>query len=192
MTRPPTQVLGAAAIGAAALAAGLLLLWSPWRGLPPGPLGEDPGAPNRIAFDVEVGRPFSYGLVLLRNPDPAPAEIAAVELVGATTGIELVASAVRPLSEAADHGLVANDRAYPPPALAGHLRPALGARIAEYRDPSHAVELILGLRVAAPGTHAFAAVAVRYLVSGTAYRVVFPYALTVCAPPPGGACPEPG
>jgi hypothetical protein len=184
------RLLGA---GAALLAAAaLLLLWSPWRNLPPGPLGDDSGAPNRIAFGVEVGRPFSYGLVVLRNPAAVPLEIVGVELVGATGAIELVASSLRHLSDAPGHGLVANDRTYPPAALAGHLRPALGARIGPSRDPSDADELVLGLRVAATGSHGFSAVAVGYRLGGDRYRVVFPYALVVCAPPSAAGCGEPG
>jgi len=172
-------------------AAASVLAWGPWRTPPAGPLGEDPGAPNRIAFDVEVGRPFTYGLVVLRNPARTPAEIIRVELVDATAGIELVASTVRSLSEVPAHGLVANDRTYPPPALAGHLRPAVGAQIGPSRGPADGVELVLGLRVDGQGAHGFSAVAVRYRVGGDTYRVVFPYALVVCSPPSAVACRAP-
>jgi len=176
---------GAAALGA--VAAATVLIW-PMAAVPAGPLGRDLGAPNRIAFDVELGRPFTYGLLLIRNPGARPATIEAVELDEMTPGIALVDAAVRPLSEAIEHGLVANDRTYPPPALAGHLAPAVGAVVEHTRDPSDGVELVLGLRVDAPGRHGFAGVAVAYRVDGVGYRVVYPAALEVCAPPSAGTC----
>lgn len=185
MTRRQLTWLGAVVlVGAAAP----LVLLAPWRGLDPGPMGADPGAPNRIAFAVEAGTPFSYGLVVLRNPGLVAAEVTGVELVGAAPELVLVEATVRSLRDVPDHGLIANDASYPPAVLAGHLAPAVGARIPASSSPADAMELVLALRVDVPGTRGFTAVAVRYELGGDAYRAVFPNALVVCAPGPDEAC----
>jgi len=158
----------------------------------PGPLASDLGEPNTIVFDVEVAEQFSYGLVVLRNPATAVARITGVELTGRAGSIELFDASVRSLRDAPGHGLVANDRAYPPTALIGAVSPAIGARIAPYREPGDGVELVLGLRVLVAGSHGFSGVAVRYELDHVTHRALFPFALSVCAPPSGRICDPAG
>lgn len=183
--------IGLAALLACGLAGGMgmaLLAGDP----SPGPLANDLGEPNTIVFDVEVGEPFSYGLVVLRNPASTVARITGVELGGRAGRIELFDVSVRSLRDAPAHGLVANDRVYPPTALIGAVSPAIGARINPHREPGDGVELVLGLRVPVAGSHGFTGVVVRYELDHVAYRALFPFALTVCAPPAEGPCEPAG
>lgn len=158
----------------------------------PGPLANDLGEPNTIVFGVRVGEPFSYGLVVLRNPASTVARITGVELAGRTGTIELFDASVRSLRDAPGHGLVANERVYPPTALVGAISPAIGAGVPPYHEPGDGVELVLGLRVPTAGRNGFSAVVVRYELDQVAHRALFPFALTVCAPPAERPCEPAG
>lgn len=174
----------------ASVAAGALAVLS---GDPsPGPLARDVGEPNTIAFDVEIGQPFSYGLVVLRNPASREVRITGVELADPWGRIELLEAGVRSMHDLPDHGLVANDRVYPPVALAGSVAPAIGARVPPLAGPRDAVELVLGLRADGAGSSGFHGVIVSYELDRATHRALFPFALTVCAPPSGRRCDRAG
>ncbi len=185
MTRRGFVVAAVTAVVAAA-AIGVAFVIGPWHELPPGPLGVETGVPNQISFDVDAGRSFTYGLVVLENRSERSAEVTGVELVGTIGSLELVSSSIRGLRDAPDHGLIANDRSFPPSALGGVLRPAIGSLIEPYRAPPDGVELVLELRANDPGGHGFAAVAVDYRQGNRAFRVVFPSSLRVCVGPENG------
>ena len=102
-----------------------------------GPLACPPGCAHlTLAFPVDPRRPFTYGLLLLRNRG---GEAAVLERVGArelSPGMQLVGAVVVPTRDNPWH-VTADDHAhFPPPNVAQVVRPLQGYELLPAREPS--------------------------------------------------------
>jgi len=184
MTRlalPGAVALAALAAGAAIVLA--LLLRNRAADLAPGPLACPDACPRlALAFPVDVHRPFTYGLLLLRNRGRAPAVLERVRPGELTPGMRLVGAVVVPVARNPWH-VTADDHArFPPANLVGRVRALAGYAVAPTRGPGDALEVLLGFVLTRAGRFGFRDLAVEYRVGERRYRAVFPYRLRVCAP----------
>ena len=136
-----------------------------------GPLAYPPGTRSHGTFPVELGRPYSWGEVLLRNEGRLAVTLDAVELVRPSPGLVVVGlRVVRPSS-----GLIGF--------LAGWERSGLepeGTLVGPGRTNER--ELVVGLRVDAPGRYRVDGVRVRYHDALRRYVATFEHTILLCGP----------
>lgn len=136
-----------------------------------GPLALPPGTRSDGAFPVELGRPYSWGEVLLRNEGRLAVTLDEVELIRPSPGLVILdVRVVQPTS-----GLIGF--------LAGWKRSGLepeGALIGPGRANER--ELVVGLRVDAPGRYRLDGVRIRYHDALKRYVATFHQAIALCAP----------
>lgn len=181
MTRPLLvgSLVVAAALAAATLIVALLSGGGADTFRPPGgaterlggPLALPPETRSHGAFPVELGRPYSWGEVLLRNEGRLGVTLDTVELIGPSPDLVVLdVRVVRPTS-----GLIGF--------LVGWERSGLepeGALIGPGRMNEQ--ELVVGLRVDAPGRYRIDGVRVRYHDALERYVATFDQAIALCAP----------
>jgi hypothetical protein len=185
VTRKVLVPVGLAALaGAAALAFGLLRGPEGEEGdsgqAPPaatgpavagGPLELPQEAHTRGFFPVELGRPYSWGEILLRNEGRLPVTIDEVELVNAPPGLTILGvRAVRPRD-----GLIGFL-----PGWRGVGVTPVGLVLSP--GPEGDVELVVGLRIDDLGRYGIDGVTVRYHDALERYVVHFDQRIGVCGP----------
>jgi hypothetical protein len=136
-----------------------------------GPLASPPGTRSNGAFPVELGRPYSWGEVLLRNEGRLAVTLDAIELIRASPDLVILdVRVVRPTS-----GLIGF--------LAGWERSGVepeGTLVGAGRTNER--ELVVGLRVDAAGRYRIDGVRVRYHDALQRYVATFDQAIVLCAP----------
>ena len=136
-----------------------------------GPLALPPGTRSHGTFPVELGRPYSWGEVLIRNEGRLAVTLDRVELIRPSPDLVVLdVRVVRPTS-----GLIGF--------LTGWERSGLepeGALIGPGRMNER--ELVVGLRVDAPGRYRIDGVRVRYHDALERYVATFDQAIALCAP----------
>jgi hypothetical protein len=136
-----------------------------------GPLAYAPGTKSNGAFPVELGRPYSWGEVLLRNEGRLAVTLDAIELIRASPDLVILdVRVVRPTS-----GLIGF--------LAGWERSGVepeGTLVGAGRTNER--ELVVGLRVDAAGRYRIDGVRVRYHDALQRYVATFDQAIVLCAP----------
>ena len=136
-----------------------------------GPLALPPGTRSDGAFPVDLGRPYSWGEVLLRNGGRLAVTLDAVELIRPSPGLVVLdVRVVRPTS-----GLIGF--------LPGWERSGLDPE-STLIGPGRANEreLVVGLRVDAPGRYRLDGVRVRYHDALQRYVATFDQSIVLCAP----------
>jgi hypothetical protein len=174
----------AAAIGALAAVGGVLAwaLSTPEPTLTAGPLACRECGITGLAFPVDAGQPFTYGLLTLRNSGNETAVLDRVVPLEPTPGLRLVGEVALPTRKnpwnitASDHGH------FPPENVLRAVRPVRGYRIPPARAPSDLHEIMLGFTVPRPGRFGFRRLAVAYHVGDTRYRALFDFRFRACAP----------
>ena len=181
MTRRPLvgSLVVAAALGAAILVVALRAGGGADTFSPPGaatevaggPLALPPGTRSHGTFPVELGRPYSWGEVLFRNEGRLAVTLDDVELIRPSPGLVILdVRVVQPMARLIGF-------------LAGWERSGLepeGALIGPGRTNEH--ELVVGLRVDAPGRYRIDGVRVRYHDALERYVATFDQAIVLCAP----------
>jgi hypothetical protein len=166
--------LGAGALGVALRAGGGADEPGPSVAAPKlagGPLALPPGTRSRGTFPVELGRPYSWGEVLLRNEGRLAVTLDEVELIRPSPGL-LTLGVRAPHPRAGLIGFLAGwERAGVEPE---------GTVIGPGKTDER--ELVIGLRVDAPGRYGIDGVQVRYHDALQRYVATFDQALALCAP----------
>jgi hypothetical protein len=173
------SLVGAAALGAATLVVALsagggadtISLPGAAAESAGGPLALPPGTRSQGTFPVELGRPYSWGEVLLRNEGRLAVTLDTVELIRPSPDLVVLAvRVVRPTS-----GLIGflvgweGSGLEPESALIGPGR-------------ANERELVVGLRVDAPGRYGLDGVRVRYHDALQRYVATFDQSIVLCAP----------
>jgi len=136
-----------------------------------GPLAYPLETRTRGFFPVDLGRPYSWGEVLLRNEGHLAVTIDELELIGPSPGLVILGvRAVRP-----EGGLIGFLPGWQPEGP----RPE-GLVIAPGRD--HDRELVVGLRIDEPGSYRIRGVRVRYHDALDRYVAMFDQAVGLCGP----------
>ena len=165
--------LGAATLVVALRAGGADTVSPPGRAteVTGGPLALPPGTRSHGTFPVELGRPYSWGEVLLRNEGRLAVTLDDVELIRPSPGLVILdVRVVQPMSRLI--GFLAGweqSGFEPEEALIGPGR-------------SNERELVVGLRVDAPGRYRIDGVRVRYHDALERYAATFDQAIVLCAP----------
>jgi hypothetical protein len=137
-----------------------------------GPLALPPGTRSQGTFPVELGRPYSWGEVLLRNEGRLAVTLDGVEFVRPSSGLAILdVRVVRPTD-----GLIGFLAGWEPEGL----EPG-GALIGPGRANER--ELVVGLRVDEPGRYRLDGVRVRYHDALQRYVATFDQTIALCAPP---------
>jgi hypothetical protein len=148
------------------------------------------GSRTRTSFPVDLGQLFTFGGIVLENSAGSPAVLEAIRLEPPlNSGMEIVD--VKVAGGERRVGYVGTDSQFPPPLLAPHLRPFLGAEVPPLRtgEGRNGVEVVFGLRVQTPGEFGFRKVLVDYRVGKRRHTVRLEDGFMACAPHsayPGG------
>jgi hypothetical protein len=141
--------------------------------IPGGPLDYPQETHTRGLFPVELGRPYSWGEVLLRNDGELAVTVDAVELIRPSPGLVVLGvRAVRPSDAGGLIGFLPGWRREGVPTAGLVLRPGADGD----------VELVVGVRIDRPGAYGIAGVRVRYHDALNRYAVTFDQRLGVCGP----------
>ncbi len=136
-----------------------------------GPLANPPGTRSAGYFPVDLGRPYAWGDILLRNDGTTSIRIDRVELIEPSPGLVFLGMhAVQPKG-----GMVGLAAGY-----AGAGFPAEGLVVPPGRDEEF--ELIIGLRIDAPGAYRIRGVRVHYHDALQRYVATFDYLVNLCGP----------
>jgi hypothetical protein len=143
------------------------------------------GDPDSMSSSVRVGRPFTYGHVILFNSSDQVAVLDGVSLWRATSGLRLFALRADLPSRDAPGGTLARAPWYPPKGitlhpLAGFPVPARGYEHGDVRG-DRGVNLVLGLTIDHPGRFRFHGLVVRYHVGAHRYETIVHQAMQVCS-----------
>ena len=135
----------------------------------------------------DVGKPFSFGHVLLRTRGRLPATLERVRILGMTGGIELLGVQSRVVPDEQGRGMVLQAFGYPPaewpsmPLAAQHVVP-VGKTFEESGDPNEGLELVIGVRATKPGVARARAVEFTYRVGDRRYRETYDGSMYLCVP----------
>jgi hypothetical protein len=173
------------AVGALGLAVGMALTGSDPPRVPAsgGPLFW--GSVDSMGSSVRVGRPFTYGHVILFNSGDPVAVLDDVSLWRATPGLRLVAERADLPRRDALHGTLARAPWYPPRGIALHPLAGFPVRAHGYDHGDvrgdRGVNIVLGLTIGHPGRFSFHGLVVRYHVGGHRYETIVYQAMQVCS-----------
>ncbi len=127
---------------------------------------------------ADVGRPFTFSDVVMRNFGDYPIVVDGVSLVESTPGIKIVGL----LAARTPPNWISGDADYPPP-FSFPMRPLKGYVIPPGENASHkSVLVIMGLEVSRNGVSGFSAVRIHYHVGSTRFEYIEAYGLAACAP----------
>ena len=138
-----------------------------------------PPVPQSGGFYAEVGHPFTFSDIVVRNCATEPAILERVDLVGLQSQMKLMGAR----AATARGPWISGDGSYPPwfpfptQPLHGFVVPPIGRA-----GGDAGVGIVLGLMLEAPGIHGFRSVQIWYRVGPQDYRYVVPYAVVACAP----------
>jgi hypothetical protein len=145
------------------------------------------GAGTEAGQRLEVGEPFSFGFVLLRNEAKLPAKIEKVRLLGLTGGLELLGISSRAVPDEQGKGMFLEAFGYPPhdwasqPLAGDHIVPVAKTRTPA-GTPGEGLELVIGVKATKAGVARARAVEFTYTVGGHRYREVYDGSMYLCAP----------
>jgi hypothetical protein len=150
-----------------------------------GPVFAGTGSETGARFDV--GKPFSFGYVLLRNHGRTPARLERVRILGVTGGLELLGIQARPVPDQQGKGMFLEAFGYPPPEwpsqpLAGQRFVPVGTTFEPSGNPNEGLELVIGVRATTAGVARARAVEFTYRVGGKRYREVYDGSMYLCVP----------
>lgn len=174
-------LLAAAIAAAASGAVGVALSRDSDRLRPGGPLACLRCAGEAVSLTVDPGKPFTHGLVLLRNRSGKAARLERVEVIDGPEHLRIVGARVLDPAQS-PWGLTALDRAFPPVGLARKSTELEDAVVPVPRREGEVREVLLGLMVDRPGVFVFRGIALEYAIGGKRYRAIFDQLMRVCAP----------
>ena len=138
------------------------------------------------SIPIDVGKPASFGLLVVANKQREPITLERVELVEPTPGLRLVGSYAQPTGSGLGVGLLSG---FPPSGAGPNRHDVAGYALA------HGAEARIVVGVASARTGSFDAKALRlyYRAKGKQYRDDWPFAVRVCSPakPWAGRCHAP-
>ena len=173
-----------------------------WWQDPSAPAPLDGGVRIGVGDAVEVGKPYSWGSVVLRNRSGRPAVVDRARILRSTPNLELagpVHSHFVGYGHTEADQMIAGDASGFPPArwpsrpLAEQNVVRVAERIEDDGSPGEGLQIVFGLVVTAPGEARATAIEVTYRVGGRRYREVFYNTVTLCAPTEAyqdRSCPE--
>jgi hypothetical protein len=167
--------VGATAVGFFAVRAGWPSAWSsrPFRDHPRAPLSDGPlrgGDFVSASGPAEVGRPYSYGLLWVRN-------------VGSKTVVLKDGSLVSPGHGLVVRGMYVQRNNRHPIGFVHGFTPAWGRPLkGVVIRPRQTVQIVVGLALSQAGAPAFHAIALVYESGGRTYEERFPSAGRLCNP----------
>jgi len=133
-----------------------------------GPLAWSPGRVWKSSLTIDVGRPFSYGMLEVENQGSDPAVLQRLSLLD-NDGIVVIGTYA--VHGNAEVGLIRS------------WRPDHKAQVAGAVIPPHAtLTIVLGLKVVEPGRHLFRGVQLDYRTGGASYGDVYGLSLAACTP----------
>jgi hypothetical protein len=142
-----------------------------------GPLACPDCGSNVLAMPVEVGRPLTYSLMVLRDHGRRTAVLDRVDLFRLSSGFRVLRLAVRrPIQP-----VYASLRRFPPPP-GDDLEPLRGFRVLPGAGPWREGQLVIGMRIDRPGVSSFNGIAVSYHVGKHRFRAILKAGFVVCGP----------
>jgi hypothetical protein len=141
------------------------------------------GSSTKTSFPVEIGQPFTYGVIVVSNQSRSTARLTDLRVKPALpAGMEIVALQVVGPNRTTI-GIGTDDR-YPPPELVGHLRPFKGTRVPPEDSPGGkgGVEVIFGFKINRAGMFGFEKVEIDYKIGTKPYTLVLEDGFVGCAP----------
>jgi hypothetical protein len=175
-------VVAVVALAAAACGAvGVVLLRDSDAPRAGGPLACFRCAGESVSLTVDPGKPFTHGLVLLRNRSDQDARLLSIDVVGRPKGLRIVgARLVDPARS--PWGLTALDRSFPPVGLESKTTKLEDGVVPVPRRQGEAREVLLGLVADSPGVFEFRGIVLEYAVDDVRYRARFEQLMRVCVP----------
>jgi hypothetical protein len=131
-------------------------------------------APGKVSIGapIAMGKPVSYGLLEVKNNSANPLVLDRAELVRPGSGIVLLGAFGLPVPSKTKIGLVAGFRV-----------PSDGHRLRGLTIAPHAeLQIVLGMKLATPGSYTFQAIALRYHDDHGSYRDSYPASGRLCSP----------
>ena len=180
------------AVGAAVLAAGGVFAYLALQEEAPGAGPLVPGDPTSSSFVVPISHPFTFGLLIFRNPSTHVAILERIRLISPSHGVRLVASGAALVPTDVPNGMTATSLTFPPPHT--RLRPVAGFHLPgrQPRVPRSYAQIVLGLQADKPGFYFFRRAELHYRIGSAHYRLVSPTAFSWCASTtyqhPGSPC----
>jgi hypothetical protein len=134
-----------------------------------------------LGFPARVGKPFGFGLPVLRNRSDEPVTLKGASLDGGSGGLEVLRT--QAAGEDRRLNLVANSLQLPYINRNQHPHPLEGAVVAPATSKAgrRGVEVILTLRAPAKGRYAFDGLRVDFSQNGDSFSKTFPYPVRICA-----------
>lgn len=175
---------------AVVVTAAVVLLVRSGSDLPEGPLRDPGDPPSAASLPVELGQPFSYGLLYLDSPVDRSLVVDEVRLMKATAGLRIIGQYLTPPYRPGENG-------FGPPGNPG-LETGVWKR--STWDPLPTVlparqvwEVILVLQIDRPGWYEARGLAVHYHDGTQTHVAHYPsYFFSVCYPPEAdGSCRSP-
>jgi hypothetical protein len=144
-----------------------------------GPLiANDPASAYSAGFRTNVGEPYTFSDVILRNEGDEPATITDVRLVH-PQGMNLLGALIG-VTPGRDYPSGA--RGFPPP-YSFSLEQAAGAVIPPTKDSERETLLVVGLKSTDPGIQSALGIEIDYrLPDGTTFTLPVRYSIALCAP----------
>ncbi len=174
-TAPSRSPAAVAVLGAAVLAAALLIVgaaWLGWRALAGGG-GPVETSPTRLSYTAETFEEVAFSAIDLRNRGDEPAVIESVTPVDPPMGLDVLGALAYDTREQSSPTPVTT---YPPELDA---RDAVGTRLPARAGSN--VKLALVVRATRAGRFVIGSTEVRYRVGDKRHRVVVPAHVTLCA-----------
>lgn len=139
-----------------------------------------------FSLPLEVNEVLSIGLTEIANLGDQAATIERVRLLGVTGPLELVGVRARPYP-LGDNGILAAEFGFPPPKFPAEPLSRSGVvpppkMFSPDGEPSEGVQLVIGIKMTAPGIAAYRDVEVTYRVGKRSYTEVWNGAVHLCAP----------
>ncbi len=140
----------------------------------------DPGFPTSTSFAVVAMRPFTFGVLILKNPTHSPAVLDEVKLQHTSNNVHVVRIAAALIPRDAPNGSTATADYFPPHeklhAVQGFVFPAKHPG-----SPAQYLQIVIGLRADKPGYYSFRSVSLDYRMGGHRYRLVAQTSFSWCA-----------
>jgi hypothetical protein len=141
------------------------------------------GSGTTTSFPVDLGQPFTYGVVTVSNRASRTAVLTDVRVKPSLpAGMQIIE--VKVVGPNRRTPVIGTHEQYPPPKLAPHLRPLRGARVPPKKTPegNSGVEIVFGLKVNRPGIFGFRHVEVDYRIGRKPYTARLEDGFVACAP----------
>jgi hypothetical protein len=141
------------------------------------------GSGTKTGFPVDLGQPFTYGVITVSNRTGRTAVLTGVR-VKPSLPASMEILEVKVVGPNRKTAVVGTGRQYPPPELAPHLRPLKGARVPPKNTSEGygGVEIVFGLKVIRPGIFGFRQVELDYRIGSKPYTALLEDGFVACAP----------